>query len=147
MRGVSLPNSGVRYVAYVALEKVNEGDAKNVILAALSLSPYLKFVVVVDPDIDIQNESDVNWAIATRVVADRDIVMIPGARGNRLDPTTYTMTRLARDGMVTKMGIDATIPMGLPYEYPDRLIVPGAEEIDIDDYLTPAEVRAENREE
>ena len=147
VRGVSLPNSGVRYVAYVALEKVNEGDAKNVILAALSLSPYLKFVVVVDPDIDIQNESDVNWAIATRVVADRDIVMIPGARGNRLDPTTYTMTRLARDGMVTKMGIDATIPMGLPYEYPDRLIVPGAEEIDIDDYLTPAEVKAEDREE
>ncbi len=146
VRGVSLPNSGVRYVAYVALEKVNEGDAKNVILAALSMSPYLKFVVVVDPDIDIQNESDVNWAIATRVVADRDIVMVPGARGNRLDPTTYTITRLARDGMVTKMGIDATIPMGLPYEYPDRLIVPGAEEIDIDDYLTPAEVKAGGRE-
>ncbi len=144
VRGVSLPNSGVRYVAYVSLEKVNEGDAKNVILAALSMSPYLKFVVVVDPDIDIRNESEVNWAIATRVVADRDIVMIPGARGNRLDPTTYTITRLARDGMVTKMGIDATIPMGLPYDYPERLSVPGAEDLEIDDYLAPSEVRAED---
>jgi 2,5-furandicarboxylate decarboxylase 1 len=140
VKGVALPNSGVRYVAYVSLEKVNEGDAKNVILATLSMSPYLKFVVVVDPDIDINNESDVNWAIATRVVADRDIVMIPGARGNRLDPTTYTITRLARDGMVTKMGIDATIPMGLPYEFPDRLTIPGVEDIDIEDYITSSKV-------
>ncbi len=140
VRGVALPNSGVRYVAYISLEKVNEGDAKNVILAALSMSPYLKFVVVVDPDIDINNESDVNWAIATRVVADRDIVMIPGARGNRLDPTTYTITRLARDGMVTKMGIDATIPMGLPYDYPDRLEIPGVEDIRIEDYVSLGKV-------
>ncbi|MFQ5692211.1 MAG: UbiD family decarboxylase [Nitrospinota bacterium] len=142
VRAVALPNSGVRYVAYVCLEKVNEGDAKNVILAALSMSPYLKFVVVVDPDIDVNNESDVNWAVATRVVADRDIVMFPGARGNRLDPTTYTITRLARDGMVTKMGIDATIPLGLPYEYPKRLTIPGVEEIRIEDYVSPSKVGA-----
>ncbi|MBI2881899.1 MAG: UbiD family decarboxylase [Candidatus Tectomicrobia bacterium] len=142
VKAVALPNSGVRYVAYVSLEKVNEGDAKNVILATLSSSPYVKLVVVVDPDIDIHNESEVNWAIATRVVADRDIVMIPGARGNRLDPTTYTITRLARDGMVTKMGIDATIPMGLPYEFPQRLTIPGVEEIRIEDYVTPSRVGA-----
>ncbi|MFQ5913502.1 MAG: UbiD family decarboxylase [Nitrospinota bacterium] len=140
VKAAALPNSGVRYMAYVCLEKVNEGDAKNVILAALSISPYLKFVVVVDPDIDINHESEVNWAIATRVVADRDIVMVPGARGNRLDPTTYTITRLARDGMVTKMGIDATIPLGLPYEYPERLTIPGVEEIRIEDYVTSSKV-------
>jgi 2,5-furandicarboxylate decarboxylase 1 len=138
VRVVALPKSGVRYVAYISLEKVNEGDAKNVLLAVLSMDPYLKFAVAVDPDIDVYNESDVNWAIATRVVADRDIVLIPGARGNRLDPTTYNITRLARDGMVTKMGIDATIPIGLSYDYPDRLTIPGVEEIRIEDYLAPS---------
>ncbi len=142
VKAVALPNSGVRYVAYVSLEKVNEGDAKNVILAALSMSPYLKFVVVVDPDIDIYNESEVNWAFASRVVAVRDIVMVPGARGNRLDPTTYDLTRLVRDGMVTKMGIDATIPLGLPYDFPERLTIPGVEDIRIEDYVSPAEVHA-----
>jgi 2,5-furandicarboxylate decarboxylase 1 len=140
VRAVRIPLSGVMYHAYVQMEKVNEGDAKNVLMAALTRTPYLKTVFAFDPDVDIFDEDDVLWALSTRVVPDQDLLIIPGARGNRLDPTTYTITRLARDGMVTKMGIDATIPMGLPYDYPDRLEIPGVEEIRIEDYVSPSKV-------
>ena len=140
VRAVRIPLSGVMYHAYIQMEKVNEGDTKNVLMAALTRTPYLKTVFAFDPDVDIFDEDDVLWALSTRVVPDRDILIIPGARGNRLDPTTYTITRLARDGMVTKMGIDATIPMGLPCDYPDRLKIPGLEEIRIEDYVSPSKV-------
>lgn len=135
VKAVALPESGVRYVAYISMEKVNEGDAKNVLLVVLSMDHYLKSAVVVDPDIDVYNEREVHWAIATRVVADRDIIIVPGASGDRLDPTSYTITRLSRDSLVTKMGIDATIPLGLPSPYPERVTIPGVEEIQIEDYI------------
>ena len=45
-------------------------------------------VVIVDDDIDVFDESDVLWAMATRVQADRDLVLISGSLGAILDPST-----------------------------------------------------------
>ncbi|MFQ5692635.1 MAG: UbiD family decarboxylase, partial [Nitrospinota bacterium] len=104
VKAVHIPLSGTLNHAYIQMEKVNEGDAKNVLMAALTRTPYLKGAFAFDTDVDIFDESDVLWALSTRVVPDRDIFLVPGARGNRLDPTTYTLTRLQRDGMVTKIG-------------------------------------------
>ena len=73
----------------------------------------LKHVVVVDDDIDVYNPMDVEWAIATRVQADRDVFIIPGARAKPLDPSLPVMP----PGVVptgAKVGIDATIPEGIP---------------------------------
>lgn len=86
--------------AIVQIEKVTEGDGKNAIIAALSANPSLKGVIVVDDDIDIYNFEDVEYAIATRFQADRDLVVIEGARGSSLDPSS--------DGKTAKWGIDAT---------------------------------------
>ena len=88
--------------AVVSIKKQTEGDAKNVLMAALSAHPSLKHCVIVDEDIDIFDPVDVEYAIATRVKADDDIIIIPKARGSSLDPVAEI------DGTTTKMGVDAT---------------------------------------
>lgn len=88
--------------AVVSIKKQTQGDAKNVLMAALSAHPSLKHCVIVDEDINIFDPNDVEYAIATRVKADDDIIIIPKARGSSLDPVAKS------DGTTTKMGIDAT---------------------------------------
>ena len=120
LKAVHIPFSGAGYHAYVAIEKVRDGDGKNVILSAMGADPLLKHVVAVDDDIDIFRESDVLWAIATRVQADQSLFTIPGGRTSPLDPSSYGLTRpYSGEGLVTKMGIDATRPLGVPF--PERL--------------------------
>jgi len=88
--------------AAVSIKKQTPGDGKNVIMAALAAHPSLKHCVVVDEDVDIFDTSDLEYAIATRVKADEDILIVPGARGSSLDP------RATPDGTTTKVGVDAT---------------------------------------
>jgi 2,5-furandicarboxylate decarboxylase 1 len=71
---------------------------------------------VVDDDVDIYNMNDVMWAIATRVRAEKDIVLVPGAKSAILDPTSDPATFT-----VTKMGIDATRPSGK--DFAERLVI------------------------
>jgi len=89
--------------AVVQIEKITEGDGKNAILAALSANPSLKGVIVVDEDIDIYSYEDIEYAIATRFQADKDLVVVSGARGSSLDPSAGETT--------AKWGIDATKPL------------------------------------
>lgn len=93
--------------AVVALAAHAPGQAKNAGLAALAAHPSLKRVVVVDDDIDVNDAEQVEWAIATRVQADRDIVVVPGARGSSLDPCRDPDT-----STTAKWIIDATMPPG-----------------------------------
>ena len=86
VRAVHAPLSGVLYHAYIQMEKLNEGDAKNVLMAALTRTPYIKGAFVFDNDVDIFDEDEVLWALSTRVVPDRDIMIIPGARGESPGP-------------------------------------------------------------
>lgn len=88
--------------AAISIKKQTEGDAKNVMMAALSAHPSLKHAVIVDEDIDIFDPEDIEYAIATRVKGDDDIIIIPNARGSSLDPVA------SADGTTTKVGIDAT---------------------------------------
>ncbi|MBI2881902.1 MAG: UbiD family decarboxylase, partial [Candidatus Tectomicrobia bacterium] len=137
VKAVHIPLSGVLYHVYIQMEKVNEGDAKNVLMAALTRTPYVKGAFVFDADVDIFDENEVLWALSTRVVPDRDVFVIPGARGNRLDPMTYTITRLQRDGMVTKIGVDATVPLGYDDPFPKRARIPGVENVEVEGLLKP----------
>jgi UbiD family decarboxylase len=90
------------FTCYVSIEQRISGQAKNVILAVLGADLYMKRVVVVDHDVDIFNDRQVNWAIATRCQPDRDIAIISNARGSDLDPSTK------EDGYTSKWGVDAT---------------------------------------
>jgi 2,5-furandicarboxylate decarboxylase 1 len=60
-------------------------------------------VIVVDDDIDIRDPHDVEYALATRMEASRDLMMLPAARG-------HEYIRIGRNGIRTKLGIDATVP-------------------------------------
>lgn len=91
--------------AAVSVKKQTQGDGKNVLMAALAAHPSLKHAIVVDDDINIFNPEDIEYAIATRVKGDEDIMIVPGARGSSLDPCATP------DGTTTKVGVDATKPL------------------------------------
>lgn len=134
--GVHMPRSGrFRFVCYIAINRKIEGEAKAAAMAAFVTDPFLKFVVVVDHDVDITSDTEVMHAIATRVRADRDTFMIPYAKGSPLDPASYDPA--GGSHLVTKMGIDAT----RKDNYPAEIHVPGNEDINladfIDGYTTP----------
>ena len=108
--GVHVPLSGTSsFTAYVAIKQSRPGEAKHVIPIVLGVDHYLKLVVVVDDDIDVFDESDVMWAVATRMQADRDLVTISGSLGALLDPSADDR------GLTAKLGIDATRPFGAPF--------------------------------
>lgn len=112
VRDVLLTKGGAGYLhAVVQIRKNTQGDARNAIMAAFAAHTSLKHVVVVDEDIDIYDPYDVEYAIATRVRGDTDIMVIHGVRGSSLDPM-----RLA-DGTNVKVGVDATIVMGREDEF------------------------------
>ena len=128
--GVHIPRAGrFRFFCYVAIDRKIEGEAKQAAMAAFVADPFLKFVVVVDHDVDIANDTEVLHAIATRVRADRDIFMVPYAKGSPLDPASYDPA--GGSHLVTKMGIDAT----RKDNYPDEIHVPGNEDIDLSAYI------------
>jgi UbiD family decarboxylase len=99
IRAVRVP---APFTCYVSIEQRISGQAKNAILAVLGADLYMKRVVVVDHDVDIFNDRQVNWAIATRCQPDRDIAVVTNARGSDLDPSTK------EDGNTAKWGVDAT---------------------------------------
>ncbi len=66
----------------VASIKKAPGDGKNAILALLSIAD-IKHVTIVDDDIDVFDPVDVEWAVATRVQADRDVVIVSNAAPSR----------------------------------------------------------------
>ncbi len=116
VQAVHLPPSGVcTFHLYVSIKKRIQGEGKFAGLAALSASSGAKLVVVVDEDIDVYNEEEVLWAVATRVEADLDVSIIPSVTGANLDPSCYDETRFKRGTMTTKMIIDATRPVELPF--------------------------------
>ncbi|MDM7912286.1 MAG: UbiD family decarboxylase, partial [Methanotrichaceae archaeon] len=102
VKDVILTEGGCSYFhAVVQIEKKTEADAKAAIEAAFQAHGSLKHVVIVDTDIDIYDPRDIEFAIATRVKGDEDIILHPNVRGSTLDPRSV-------DGITTKVGVDAT---------------------------------------
>jgi UbiD family decarboxylase len=107
LRAVSLTHGGCGWLhAVLSLDKQTDGDGKSAILAAFGAHPSLKHVVVVDADIDVNDPTEVEWAIATRFRSDKGLVTVAEARSSSLDPSS---NQEALTG--AKMGLDATIPL------------------------------------
>jgi 2,5-furandicarboxylate decarboxylase 1 len=75
-------------------------------------------------DVDIDNPNEIEWAVATRFQADRDLAIVSGAQGSKLDPSS-------RDGISAKMGIDATKPVSTEPMAFKRIHVKGDENVDL----------------
>jgi 2,5-furandicarboxylate decarboxylase 1 len=138
VKDVYMPMSGVcRFHAYVQLAKQYDGEGKLAALAALASDPFVKLAVIVDEDVDIHNEAEVLWAIATRTQPDRDTFFVPETATSRLDPASYSIwSRWEKDSLNTKWAIDATMPIEQPFE--QRADVPRKywQDLNLADYLT-----------
>ncbi len=94
----------------VSVDKSAEDDGVKAGHAALDGHKSMKQVVVVDTDIDIFDDMQVQWAIATRVANDGDLHLRPKEKGKKEKGSTLDPT--AEDGMTKKLIIDATKPVG-----------------------------------
>ncbi|MGD0846699.1 UbiD family decarboxylase [Bradyrhizobium sp.] len=133
VKDINMTMGGVTFWHAVISIKKQAGDGKNALLAALSVMD-IKHVVVVDDDIDVFNPVEVEWAIATRVQGDRDILIVSNARGKPLDPSLAPTPH----GIVpttAKVGIDATISEGIPKERYERITYAYADTARITDYI------------
>jgi 2,5-furandicarboxylate decarboxylase 1 len=133
VRDINVTLGGCAFWHAVISIRKQPGEGKNALLAALSVMD-LKHVVVVDDDIDVFNGTDVEWAIATRVQADRDVIIISNARGKPLDPS-LPPTPSGVVPTTAKLGIDATIPEGVPKERYERIAYAYADRAKIGDYV------------
>jgi 2,5-furandicarboxylate decarboxylase 1 len=88
---------------------------------------------VVDDDINVFDPMDVEWAIATRVQGDKDVMIVTNARAKPLDPSLPQGFGVVPTG--AKVGIDATIPEGIPKEHYERITYAYADKAKIDDYV------------
>jgi 2,5-furandicarboxylate decarboxylase 1 len=95
--------------AVVSIEKLYEGYGKMVGMAILSCPSgrHFKQVTVVDADIDPFDALQVEWAIATRVQAHRDVEILKEVAGIFLDPS-MPLAEQAGPARTSKMIIDAT---------------------------------------
>jgi 2,5-furandicarboxylate decarboxylase 1 len=87
---------------------------------------FNKFAVVVDEDVDVYDRRDVEQALYTRAISEA-VVILKGIRANQGEPS-------ATDGMVEKIGIDATIPIGRENQF-QRPYIPGSKDLDLASYL------------
>jgi UbiD family decarboxylase len=109
----------------IAIRQRFDGEAKNVGLAALGAYQWLKYVVVVDHDVDVNDLEDVWWAVTARSSPERAIRVIAGAP---------SFPRDAHDIHGSRAIIDATIPFGEWADY-ERRVPPGGAPLDLDDWL------------
>ena len=123
------------YHIYISIKKRVPGEGKLAGMSALSADPNTKLAVVLDEDIEVYNDEEVLWAIATRLQGDQGISIISAVAGAHLDPSAYDETRLKRGSMSTKMIIDATKPIDL--QFATRISPPEDiwKSINVEDYL------------
>jgi UbiD family decarboxylase len=132
VKDINVTLGGCAFWHAVISIKKQPGEGKNALLAALSVMD-LKHVVVVDDDIDVNDPAEVEWAIATRVQGDKDVMIVGNARAKPLDPSLPQGYGVVPTG--AKVGIDATIPEGIPHEYYERITYAYADKAKIADYV------------
>ena len=113
VKAVNVPIGGTGQLhLVVAIDKKSDEEAKNLLKTLLGTLRRPRHVVIVDGDINVYDHMAIEWAIATRVQADKDIIIIPPG------PSPFA-----------KWGIDATMPLEDRKWY-ERIKVPGVEQVD-----------------
>ncbi len=113
--------------ALVKIDKQHEDDGRRAIEAAFEGHRSCKHVYVVDADIDIYDPQEVEWALATRFQADRDLLIQPRGPGSSLDPSADAGTHLT-----TRVGFDLTKPLATAGKSFDKAAFP---DVDLSRFL------------
>jgi 2,5-furandicarboxylate decarboxylase 1 len=100
------PSCGGMYNLRLSLRQRSPGEVRNAIAAVFGSLADVKHVFVVDDDIDIFSDDQMEWALATRFQAHRDMVVDRGFRVIPLDPS------LLGERVGSKAGFDLTFPFG-----------------------------------
>ncbi len=130
-KNVVLTEGGCKWLhAVVQISKKHDSDPKKAITAAFSAHRSLKNVIIVDDDIDPSDPVAVEYAMATRFQADKDLVIVPKVRGSSLDPSSDQKNLLT-----TKMGVDATKSFSKRAEGFEIAKIPGEKNISLRNYL------------
>jgi len=121
--------------AVVSITKRSPNDGRAAIEAAFKGHSSLKHVIVVDEDVDPRNTQEVEWAVATRFQADRDLLVFQDQSGSSLDPSAKHVP--GQKTRTCKMGLDATIRWDRPTgpTQLSRYQAVGYEEVDLTRYL------------
>ena len=102
VRRVHITEGGLgRLHAVITMREPRRGEGKRAVQLAMGQTNLLKLVIVVDDDVDPEDWTQVEWALAARFRGERDLIVIPEASADRCDPQE-------RDLTVTKIGIVAT---------------------------------------
>jgi 2,5-furandicarboxylate decarboxylase 1 len=125
--------SACRWSVIASIRK-RAGGGKNALMAILAL-PDTKHALVVDEGIDVNDPTQVEWARTFCVQADKDVIVIEGAQAKHVDPSVRPW-ELAKGQlpMTAKMGIDATIPEGIPPAYYERIRHVWLDDVTLEDY-------------
>ena len=131
VRRVSMTGGGCNWLhAVVQISKRRSDDPRRIIKKAFASHRSLKQVTVVDEDIDPESAESVEYAMATRFQADKDLVIIRDVRGSSLDPSSDQ-----KNLRTAKMGVDATIPRSKRPEGFEIAKIPGIDRIRLERYL------------
>lgn len=114
----------------VQIDKKNASDPEKAIEAAFKGHGSMKHVVIIDEDVDIYNSQAVEWAIATRFQADKDMIVKTDEPGSSLDPSGKHIP--GKKTRTTKVGIDATIPPDVDKENYETV---NYKKVNLDDYI------------
>ena len=135
-KAVYFPPSGqCRFYAFISIKKTHEGASKQAALTALAHCDFIKYCIIVDEDIDVFNDEEVWWAVATRAQPAEDLDILRNVKGSELDPSQ------TREDTTSKLIIDATKPLNRPFA--PRLSIPEEvmNRIRLEDYTETQKVR------
>ena len=130
-RKVSMTNGGCNWLhAVVQIKKKAENEPKKIIKKTFETHRSLKQVIIVDEDIDPNSAEQVEYALATRFQADKDLVIMKNLRGSSLDPSSDQ-----KNLKTAKMGIDATKSFSKRKEGFEIAKIPKIDKISLKDYF------------
>lgn len=133
--GVAITPGGTSWLhAVVQIDKQGPEDGRRAIEAAFKGHGSLKHVWVVDTDVDIYDPAQVEWAMATRFQAGKDLIVLTDQPGSSLDPSGTHVP--GRKSLTDKMGLDCTVPWGA-----DRHKFERGEygHVNLDEYIAPTQ--------
>jgi 4-hydroxy-3-polyprenylbenzoate decarboxylase/2,5-furandicarboxylate decarboxylase 1 len=122
------PSGGVSFYVVIAMRPRYAGEARQAILAAMASNIRPKWVIAVEPDININDPAEVEWAMCFRVQPDQDVFVVPHTPAGPLDPSVSESEVLTARTSAA-VGIDATRPLGKIF--PDVADVPGWQDYDV----------------
>jgi 4-hydroxy-3-polyprenylbenzoate decarboxylase/2,5-furandicarboxylate decarboxylase 1 len=122
-------SAGVSFYVVISMTQRFAGEARQVILSAISSNIRPKWVTIVDPDIDVHSSAEVEWAMAFRVQPHKDVIIVGDIPAGPSDPSIEDPTKARPMRTASAIGVDATRPFGKPFS--DVADVPGWEDFEV----------------